>query len=52
VGADVEVLSVYDRGDGTGEHAVFVRQGTVWGLSFHPELSRDARVHELFLRSL
>ena len=52
VGADVEVLATYDRGTGEGEHPVFVRQGAVWGLSFHPELSSDTRVHELFLKSL
>ena len=52
VGAEVEVLATYDRGTGEGEHPVFVRQGAVWGLSFHPELSSDTRVHELFLKSL
>jgi pyridoxal 5'-phosphate synthase pdxT subunit len=52
VGDEVEVLALYDRGNGEGEHPVLVRQGPVWGLSFHPELSNDARVHELFLKSL
>ncbi|MGH3733653.1 MAG: pyridoxal 5'-phosphate synthase glutaminase subunit PdxT [Acidimicrobiales bacterium] len=52
VSADVEVLATLDHGDGAGEHPVFVRQGHVWGLSFHPELSGDGRVHELFLKSL
>lgn len=52
VGSEVEVLAVYDRGDAEGVHPVFVRQGSVWGLSFHPELSSDSRVHELFLKSL
>lgn len=28
---------------------VGVRQGAVWGLSFHPELSSDGRLHALFL---
>ena len=28
---------------------VGVRQGRVWGLAFHPELSGDPRVHHLFL---
>jgi pyridoxal 5'-phosphate synthase pdxT subunit len=32
-----------------GEEVVGVRQGPVWGLSFHPELSGDPRVHERFL---
>jgi pyridoxal 5'-phosphate synthase pdxT subunit len=49
-GDDVEVLASLDHGD--GEHPVFVRQGNVWGLSFHPELSGDARVHGLFLNSI
>lgn len=52
VGDDVEILATLDHDDGAGEHPVFVRQGKVWGLSFHPELSSDARVHELFLNSL
>ncbi|GAA1873128.1 pyridoxal 5'-phosphate synthase glutaminase subunit PdxT [Brevibacterium marinum] len=46
LGEGVEVL---------GTHAgtpVLVRQGTVWGASFHPELGTDARVHEGFLHSL
>jgi 5'-phosphate synthase pdxT subunit len=51
-GDEVEVLAALDHGDGTGEHPVLVRQGHVWGLSFHPELSSDTRVHELFLNSL
>jgi 5'-phosphate synthase pdxT subunit len=29
---------------------VLVRQGRVVGATFHPELTRDLRVHELFLR--
>jgi pyridoxal 5'-phosphate synthase pdxT subunit len=52
VGADVDILATLDHGDGAGEHPVLVRQGHVWGLSFHPELSSDTRVHELFLNSL
>ncbi|HTT59900.1 MAG TPA: pyridoxal 5'-phosphate synthase glutaminase subunit PdxT [Acidimicrobiales bacterium] len=52
VGDEVEVLALYDRGNGEGEHPVLVRQGPIWGLSFHPELSSDPRVHELFLTSL
>ena len=48
-GGDVEVLATIDRGD--GEHPVLVRQGSVWGASFHPELAGDDRVHRLFLAS-
>ncbi|HEV2427724.1 MAG TPA: pyridoxal 5'-phosphate synthase glutaminase subunit PdxT [Acidimicrobiales bacterium] len=49
-GGEVEVLATLDRGD--GEHPVLVRQGSVWGASFHPELARDDRVHRLFLATL
>jgi pyridoxal 5'-phosphate synthase pdxT subunit len=38
---------------GTGAHKpVVCRQGPVLVTSFHPELAGDARLHELFLRSL
>jgi 5'-phosphate synthase pdxT subunit len=50
VSKDVEVLATLDHGD--GEHPVLVRQGNVWGCSFHPELTRDLRVHQLFTDSL
>ena len=33
-------------------HGVFVREGNVMGTSFHPELTRDPRVHAYFLRML
>lgn len=49
-GSDVEVLATLDHGD--GEHPVFVRQNRVWGASFHPELTGDTRLHELFVNSL
>jgi pyridoxal 5'-phosphate synthase pdxT subunit len=32
-----------------GNEVVGVRQGRTWGLTFHPELSGDLRVHERFL---
>lgn len=35
-----------------GEEVVGVRAGGVWGLTFHPELANDLRVHRQFLRSL
>ena len=47
---EVEVLATLDHGD--GEHPVLVRQGNVWGCSFHPELTSDLRVHRLFTDSL
>lgn len=30
-------------------HPVAVREGALWGLTFHPELSGDLRLHRLFL---
>jgi len=41
VGEDVEVLARWD-GD-----PVAVRQGPIVGTSFHPELTTDARIHDL-----
>jgi pyridoxal 5'-phosphate synthase pdxT subunit len=35
-----------------GDQVVGVRSGPVWGLSFHPELSEDLRVHRAFLRGV
>lgn len=42
-GADVEVLA---RREGS---PVLVRQGNILAATFHPELSRDGRVHKLFV---
>jgi 5'-phosphate synthase pdxT subunit len=42
-GAAVEVLAEVDG------HAVLVRQGPVLASSFHPELTEDGRLHELFV---
>lgn len=42
-GPGVEVLAERD------EHPVLVRQGRTLAATFHPELSSDTRVHELFL---
>src|SRR5438093_5590840 len=46
VTGDVEVLAEHE-----GE-PVFVRDGRVLVASFHPELTEDTRVHELFLNSV
>jgi 5'-phosphate synthase pdxT subunit len=46
VGPDVEVLGC------VGEHPVAVRQGSLLATSFHPELTDDHRVHELFVASI
>ena len=32
-----------------GDEVVGVRGGSIWGLTFHPELSGDPRLHEMFL---
>jgi 5'-phosphate synthase pdxT subunit len=42
-GPDVEVLAKQDG------KIVFVRQGTILGTAFHPELTGDSRVHRFFL---
>jgi pyridoxal 5'-phosphate synthase pdxT subunit len=44
VGAGVEILAE-DRG-----HPVLVRQGRILASTFHPELTSDTAVHELFLK--
>jgi 5'-phosphate synthase pdxT subunit len=46
VGAGVEVLASYQ-----GKPAA-VRQGRHLGLTFHPEITGDARLHQLFLSQL
>ena len=43
VGSDVEVLASVD------DHAVMVRQDRILATSFHPELTNDGRIHQLFL---
>ncbi|MEE1814670.1 pyridoxal 5'-phosphate synthase glutaminase subunit PdxT [Streptomyces sp. SP18ES09] len=43
VGAEVEVLAEH------GGHIVAVRQGRALATSFHPELTGDHRIHELFV---
>ncbi len=43
VGAGVDVVAEYK-----GE-AVAVRQGNLLGMTFHPELTKDVRIHEAFL---
>jgi 5'-phosphate synthase pdxT subunit len=44
-GKSVEILARFDGAP------VLVRQANVWGLTFHPELSGDDRLHRSFLRS-
>ena len=45
VGKDVRVLATLEDG-----RAVVVRQGHLLATAFHPELTDDTRVHELFVR--
>jgi 5'-phosphate synthase pdxT subunit len=47
VGAGVEVLARVEGGPADGR-IVAVRQGKLLATSFHPELTGDVRVHELF----
>ena len=47
VGEAVEVLASVDTAD--GPKVVVVRQGNVLASAFHPELTGDARLHELFV---
>ncbi|KAL2267319.1 hypothetical protein VTJ83DRAFT_4596 [Remersonia thermophila] len=51
----VEVLGVYRKGDAEAEgkgDIVAVRQGNVFGTSFHPELTGDVRIHVWWLRQV
>jgi 5'-phosphate synthase pdxT subunit len=45
-GHTVEVLASVD------DHPVLVRQGVVMASAFHPELSDDVRLHEMFLSTV
>jgi pyridoxal 5'-phosphate synthase pdxT subunit len=47
-GPDVEVLARVKGGEADGR-IVAVRQGSLLATSFHPEVTDDARVHELFV---
>ncbi len=46
VGNSVEVLA------SLGSDPVLVRCGNIWAAGFHPELSNDLRLHQLFLNQL
>jgi len=49
VGEAVEVLAQVEDGEAAGR-IVAVRQGSLLATSFHPEMTGDGRVHELFVR--
>lgn len=46
VGSEVEILSTVD------DHPVMVRHDNVLATSFHPELTGDRRIHQMFLDSI
>ena len=48
VGSDVEVLASVTGSSGL-RHPVLVRQGRILASSFHPELTDDTRLHEMFV---
>ncbi len=49
VGPEVAVLARVEEGEAAGR-IVAVRQGSLLATSFHPEMTGDGRVHELFVR--
>jgi len=49
VGEPVQVLARVEDGEAAGR-IVAVRQGSLLATSFHPEMTGDGRVHELFVR--
>jgi pyridoxal 5'-phosphate synthase pdxT subunit len=49
VAAEVDVLARVEDGPAEGR-IVAVRQGSLLATSFHPEMTGDGRVHELFVR--
>jgi len=53
-GDGVEVLAVTRAGSGNdaGDRPVVVRQGAVLASAFHPELTGDTRLHQLFVRMI
>lgn len=53
-GNQVEVMGTYPKPQGTGEgdDIVAVRQGNVFGTSFHPELTDDVRIHTWWLKQV
>lgn len=48
VGDGVEALARVERGPAAGR-IVAVRQGSLMATSFHPEVGRDTRIHQLFV---
>ncbi len=48
VGGEVEILADIEGTDGE-RHPVLVRQGNILATSFHPELTKDTRLHEMLV---
>jgi 5'-phosphate synthase pdxT subunit len=48
VGEAVEVLATIEEGPAEGR-IVAVRQGNLLATSFHPEITGDRRIHQLFV---
>lgn len=46
VGQEVEILAEYQ------DEPVFVRHGRHIGVTFHPELTSDTRIHDLFIKTV
>jgi pyridoxal 5'-phosphate synthase pdxT subunit len=51
-GPEVDVLAAVPFADGQEEHPVLCRQGPVLVSAFHPELTGDRRLHQLFVRDV
>ena len=51
VGEGVEVLGQVEEGPAAGR-IVAVRQGVLLATSFHPEVTGDSRVHEMFVKTV
>jgi 5'-phosphate synthase pdxT subunit len=47
----VEVLGQVEEGPAAGR-IVAVRQGALLATSFHPEVTGDSRVHEMFVKTV
>ncbi len=45
IGPDLTSLAAFE------DSHVFIREGNIFGCTFHPELSSDTRIHKLFLES-
>ncbi len=43
---DIEILAEYK------DSPVLVKKGSILGMSFHPELTRDYRIHKIFLKEV